>query len=236
MRSLHSLVRHAGVAAAVAGIAVAGLVAAPSASATSFTASCGSGGIVPTPVTLAPGATFTVTASTSACLMSGDSVVLPFGGLSLGSTSTYTVKSSTAPGTYVVKWADMGGANGLELTITVAAANTAPAPVVAAMTLQLGEGGGAAVCSTEPPTAYVGTWMMLPGQADCHKAGDANAKLLGWATSPSFPVAIAQRQADNKWGAYDLTDAEGESVALFIPAGWGTFVTGANNLYPIWSA
>jgi hypothetical protein len=62
----------------------------------------------------------------------------------------------------------------------------------------------------------------------------AGAKLLGWSTSAAFPVARAQAQVDKKWGVIDET-IDGVRM-IFIPAGMATFVSGSNNLYPVWSA
>lgn len=82
----------------------------------------------------------------------------------------------------------------------------------------------------------VGQWLSLPAAADCTQPGKPDTRLLGWSTSPTFPVAIAQRQIDQQWGAYELTDGVGAVIAVFIPAGGATFVTGSNTLYPVWSA
>jgi hypothetical protein len=59
--------------------------------------------------------------------------------------------------------------------------------------------------------------------------------LLGWATSPNFPVEIAKRQVDNGWGAYETFNADGQLTGVFIPAGGATFLSTSGNLFPIWS-
>lgn len=242
MRLVHSIGRRAGVAAAVAGIAIAGLVAAPAASATppSVVANCAVGaGLVQESITVPVGGTFVAAASGQDCWLADLDGILDvdpnYQFIPVGTSETFTVSANAPLGDHVVSFVNFG--DGLDLTITVVpAVAAAPAPVPATMSLQLGEGAGAAVCANDAPVGYTGTWMTLPGQADCHKADAPNAKLLGWSTSAAFPVAIAQRQANNGWGTYELTDADGNVTAIFIPAGWGTFVTGANSLYPIWSA
>jgi hypothetical protein len=61
----------------------------------------------------------------------------------------------------------------------------------------------------------------------------AGARLLGWSTSEAFPVARAQAQVDKQWGVIDETI---ESIRMiFIPAGMATYISGSNNLYPIWN-
>lgn len=81
--------------------------------------------------------------------------------------------------------------------------------------------------------------MTLPSADECTQTGpkaNPSAKLLGWATDPNFPVAIAQRQVNNGWGAYETFNEDGQLTGVFIPAGGATFVSGSNNLYPIWSS
>jgi len=80
-----------------------------------------------------------------------------------------------------------------------------------------------------------GTWITLPSSDDCSASAEPKARVLGWATSPDFPVGIAQRQVDNGWGAYELFDDDGRMTAVFIPAGGATLLSGSTNLYPILS-
>jgi hypothetical protein len=47
-------------------------------------------------------------------------------------------------------------------------------------------------------------------------------------------VARAQAQVDKKWGVIDEV-IDGTRM-IFIPGGMATFVSGSNNLFPIWSA
>lgn len=111
------------------------------------------------------------------------------------------------------------------------ASASSPAPLRAVLSLDV------AVCKDGADVAgYVGQWVMLPGQGDCSLPGKAGVTLLGWSTSAAFPVAVAQRQADKGWGAYEITDELGNVTAVLIPAGHEAFVTGSNTLYPIWSA
>lgn len=94
-----------------------------------------------------------------------------------------------------------------------------------------------AICTGGDPSGYSGTWIYLPSADQCTQSGPtakADARLLGWATSASFPVARAQEQVDKGWGAID--EVINDTRMIFIPAGMAAFVTGSNNLFPIWSA
>jgi hypothetical protein len=91
------------------------------------------------------------------------------------------------------------------------------------------------VCSTSSKAATAGTWVTLPGTNDCTApASRTNPKLLGWATSPDFPIDIAQRQIDNGWGAYEIFNQAGKLTDVFIPAGGATFVSASGKLFAIW--
>jgi hypothetical protein len=91
-------------------------------------------------------------------------------------------------------------------------------------------------CTNSSESGTGGTWITLPGASDCTPpASKPGATLLGWATSPDFPVEIAQRQVDNGWGAYETFNADGQLTGVFIPAGGATFLSGSGNLFPIWS-
>ena len=109
------------------------------------------------------------------------------------------------------------------------------APVEASLSLDLAAS-GASCTSGSAATGLVGTWLALPGADDCTSTTTPSAKLLGWATRADFPVAIAQRQIDNGWGAYELFNDEGRMTAVFIPAGGATFVSAGNTLHPIWAS
>jgi len=93
-------------------------------------------------------------------------------------------------------------------------------------------------CDFGSVEASLGSWIQLPAASDCSiapRAGGEDPSLLGWATSEDFPVAIAQRQVDNGWGAYETFNDDGQLTGVFIPAGNSTLVTNDTNLYPIWS-
>ena len=76
-----------------------------------------------------------------------------------------------------------------------------------------------------------GVWIQVPSEEQCSRSGHS---LLGWATTLNFPINIAQRQKDNGWGAYELTNDAGAIASVFIPAGSWTGVSGDNTLYAIW--
>lgn len=91
-------------------------------------------------------------------------------------------------------------------------------------------------CRNSSQPGIAGTWVNLPAANDCTPpATKPNAKLLGWATSSDFPVAIAKRQVDNGWGAYETFNDAGQLTGVFIPAGGATFVSAAGKLYAIWN-
>jgi hypothetical protein len=103
-------------------------------------------------------------------------------------------------------------------------------------TLSLSVAASGATCTGGNPTGYSGSWLTLPSADQCTQSGPTvkpGAKLLGWATSSSFPIARAQAQIDKKWGVID-EEINGVRM-IFIPAGMATFVSGSNNLFPVWS-
>jgi hypothetical protein len=129
--------------------------------------------------------------------------------------------------------AGMSGGNGFVSIEWLAGNNDATAPQVLALTLVQQDG---TTCANDTVTGYAGTWITLPQAADCTPpATKPNAKLLGWATSPTFPIDIAKRQVDNGWGAYETFTTDGQLTSVFIPAGGATFVSAAGNIYPIWN-
>jgi len=84
-------------------------------------------------------------------------------------------------------------------------------------------------------TVPVNTWQPLPNSADVVGTGQDEGKVfLGVATTPDFPVDIAQRQVDNGWGAYDMHDDQGNLESVFIPAGGSMFVWTQPRLYAVW--
>lgn len=157
-------------------------------------------------------ATYMVTASSGSLLLFGNNTCS-------GSSITVNFDASAS-----------GGGGG--------ASSSAPASAPTLETLQVGVSGSDTTCTGGNPTGFSGSWLQLPAAGDCRQTGpkaDPSAKLLGWATDPNFPVAIAQRQVDNGWGAYETFNEDGQLTGVFIPAGGATFVSGSNNLYPIWS-
>lgn len=95
---------------------------------------------------------------------------------------------------------------------------------------------GDGTCSTTFVSALQGQWVSLPGSASCQMSPESpHAQLLGWATSPTFPVNIAKRQVDNRWGAYETFDSGGRLSGVFIPAGGYAHLSSNNTLYQIWS-
>lgn len=103
------------------------------------------------------------------------------------------------------------------------------------VTLSLNTADGSS-CSQSAASGFAGSWIVLPGANDCTApAAKPGATLLGWATTPNFPVENAQRQIDNDWGAYEMVNDEGRLTAVFIPAGGATFLSSEGNLFAIWS-
>lgn len=136
---------------------------------------------------------------------------------------------ATAPTTYNGSFTiDVGGSGGGGGSNEAAA----PAPT---FEIALNPADGT-TCSNSNASGTSGTWLTLPGASDCTPpAARAGATLLGWSTTPNFPVAIAQRQVTNGWGTYETFNEAGEITSVFIPAGQATFVSGATTLYPIWN-
>jgi len=110
-------------------------------------------------------------------------------------------------------------------------------PVVRTVSFVLPEGMS---CTSRNTLDREGGWLTLPSAGDCTwdrnaTEGPGSRALLGWATTQDFPVPIAQRQVDNGWGAYELTNSDGRMTAVFIPAGGATAITADTRLFPIFS-
>lgn len=73
-----------------------------------------------------------------------------------------------------------------------------------------------------------GTWVQLTAEGCTPPSGRDGTVLLGWATSPSFPIARATAgvAVDEEFGGVRM---------IFIPVDGYTFLSGDNTLYPIWS-
>lgn len=76
-------------------------------------------------------------------------------------------------------------------------------------------------------TGRGGTWVQLT-DSGCVPPTDG-ATLLGWATSPDFPVARARN-------GVAVDEAFDGVRMIFIPLNGYTLLTGDNSLYPIWGA
>jgi hypothetical protein len=129
-------------------------------------------------------------------------------------------------------------ASGSNVTLTIGSGGgssdaSSPAPQTFELSLNPQDGTS---CTNSSESGTAGTWITLPGASDCTRpASKPGAILLGWATSPNFPVDIAKRQVDNGWGAYEIFNDEGQLTAVFIPAGGATLLSGPGKLYTIWS-
>ena len=80
----------------------------------------------------------------------------------------------------------------------------------------------------------VGSWVSLPTPTN-PPATDPNSTFLGWATYEEFPVAIAQQQIDNGWGAYEVFRDDGSLRGVFIPVEGSACIAAPGVMYPIWS-
>lgn len=95
--------------------------------------------------------------------------------------------------------------------------------------------GVSAACTSASSVGVANSWVYLPAASDCIAPPvRAGATLLGWATAPDFPIAIARRQVDNGWGAYEIYSTTGQLSSVFIPAGRATFLSADGNLFAIW--
>lgn len=143
---------------------------------------------------------------------------------------------TSAPSSYYGSFTiDVGGSGGGGGSSSSSSSSSTPT----VETLNVEVSGSDTACTGGNPSASSGSWLTLPSAEDCTQTGpkaDPSAKLLGWATDPNFSVEIAKRQVANGWGAYETFNAEGQLTGVFIPAGGATFVSGSNNLYPIWSS
>ena len=247
--------------AVVLGLVSSVLVMAPSAQATvvSVNADCNMGpglGVFPTSITVSvndsvsivtggsPGGT-QVAAFTIQSVPTGFSSS-PAGSLGRGQTFTVSVGAGAATGSIVVSSTGTfcpGQTATIAVTVSGgsggggggSSSSISSTPVTETLSLSVAASG--ATCTGGNPTGSSGSWLTLPSADQCKQSGPnakPGAKLLGWATSASFPVARAQAQIDKKWGVID--EVIDSTRMIFIPGGMATFVSGSNNLYPIWSA
>ena len=202
-------------------------------------------------ITASPGDTFTITNGGSSGVGTA-TLTLPSGYSSSGGTvaegSSVTITVGPATGTIVIAAAASGSAcsgkpsASLQVQVTSggggsSSSSSSSTPTVETLNVEVS--GSDTTCTGGNPSANFGSWLTLPSADECTQTGpkaNPGAKLLGWATNPNFPQAIAQRQVDNGWGAYETFNEDGQLTGVFIPAGGATFVSGSNNLYPIWSS
>jgi len=111
------------------------------------------------------------------------------------------------------------------------AAPAAPAAVVDVTLDQI----TSEVLRTWASTATLGSWKQLPESSEITGVDEnAGKTFLGAATTPDFPVDIAQRQVDNGWGPYETFNEDGDLTSVFIPAGKPMNINGPTRLYAIW--
>ena len=73
-----------------------------------------------------------------------------------------------------------------------------------------------------------GAWVQLTDAGCTPPSGQESATMLGWATSPDFPIDRARNQV--------VVDEEFNGVRMiFIPVNGYTLLSGDNTMYPIWS-
>ncbi len=179
-----------------------------------ITAGSGLSSLSPTPIPSTGGSVGTLTLGTGAQSVTFNAT----GGNCNNKTATIGLTVSAGGGG--------GGGGG-------SSSSSASAPVE---TLSLAVAASGATCTGGNPTGYAGAWLTLPSADKCSQSGPTakpGAKLLGWSTSANFPIARAQAQIDKKWGVIDEA-IDGQRM-IFIPGGMATFVSGSNNLFPVWS-
>jgi len=109
----------------------------------------------------------------------------------------------------------------------------APAPATVDITLDQIT---SEVLRTWASTATLGSWKQLPESNEITGVDEnAGKTFLGAATTPDFPVDIAQRQVDNGWGPYETFNEDGDLTSVFIPAGGWMAISNSTRLYAIWS-
>ena len=231
----------------------AGVVAAaPAQAATNYTTTitCSSGTLVWSSdnIATATNDTITITNSTSVGLartaLTGGTGINSLAAAGPMSSGTLTV-TGLSGGTLTLQQDPNGACSGATTTLTFSGGSSgggggssssgSATPVTETLSLSVAASG--ATCTGGNPSGTSGSWLTLPGADQCSQSGPtakAGSKLLGWATSANFPIARAQAQIDKKWGVIDEV-IDGQRM-IFIPGGMATFVSGSNNLFPIWSA
>jgi hypothetical protein len=155
---------------------------------------------------------------------------------------TYAGATGMPNATGSITFRDGFSANDQTVTFTLSAnsggggSSSGSATVAPTETLSLAVSASGASCTGGNPSGVSGSWLTLPSADQCSQSGPtakAGATLLGWSTNANFPIARAQSQIDKRWGVID--EEIGGIRMIFIPAGMAVFVSGSNNLYPIWS-
>lgn len=234
------------------GVAFSGAAFATPATPGSISASCSGATTVltATSVTGYAGDTITLTASSGDVvdfIRTGSNVVTWSGGATQRITgpASLTATLGSTSGSFYVSGTNTCSASTITVAVTIipganpntdsATSTPAPAPVLETLTLEVSS--GSTTCTGGSPTGYTGSWLQLPAADACSQSGpnaNPNAKLLGWATDPIFPVAVAKEIVDLKYGPID--DYFYGMRMIFIPAGGWTYISSSNNLYPIWSS
>lgn len=160
---------------------------------------------------------------------------------------------SGPPGDYTLSLSAPNATTVTSNTITVSAApdpnpdpdptpSAAPTPLTDESTGNLGiltlefPAGLSCTLNNREATSLLSLWIRLPSADECTFSGSsaaASPQLLGWATRSDFPLSIAERQVTNGWGAYEMTNDDGQITAVFIPAGGWTAQTAPGVLFPI---
>ncbi len=82
----------------------------------------------------------------------------------------------------------------------------------------------------------MGAWVRLPSASECtavhRERSGTDVTLLGWATTPDFPVDLAREHVSEGDGALELHNDDGRLTAVFIPAGGWTHITAEATLFP----
>jgi len=149
--------------------------------------------------------------------------------------------TTTASETNVIVFTNVGGtvflssSSGVFKVSYQEAPPSAPAPAAPAEVDVTLDQITSEVLRTWASTATVGSWKELPESSEIIGVDEnAGKTFLGAATTPDFPVDIAQRQVDNGWGAYETFNEDGELTSVFIPAGGWMAISNSTRLYAIW--
>jgi len=152
------------------------------------------------------------------------------GGDPVNETSPLEVGSLVAGAEYVVCLADSNYSYGVPVYGFAAGQGGASTPLAAAPDPTFTLTSNSTDRGTCWPTVsgLGGSWVQLTASGCAPPAARGNATLLGWATSPAFPVDRARNQV--------TVDETFSGVRMiFIPLNGYTLLSGDNTMYPIWS-